>query len=306
VTHPAISVVVPVFNSAQTLPELTERIRIALKDHRWEAVLVNDGSRDSSWAEIERLHEADSCIRGVDLRRNYGQHNALLAGLRAARGDIVVTIDDDLQHPPEEIPRLLGVLEEGHDVVYGTAQTTRQPLARRFATHVTKYALKGAMGSDAAQRVSPFRALRRDLVATFDDFAGPYVSIDALLSWTTSRFAWVTVRNDPRSVGSSSYTLRQLASYTLTMLTGFSIRPLRLASLLGLANTGLGAVLLIFVLVRYAISGVVVPGFVFLASMVAIFSGAQLLTLGVIGEYLARVHVRLLSQPSYAIKKMLD
>jgi glycosyltransferase involved in cell wall biosynthesis len=301
----ALSVVVPVYNSAGTLPALAERLTAVLDDvaEEWEVVLVNDGSRDGSWEAVAGLAARDPRFRGLDLMRNYGQHNALLAGIRAASHPTLVTLDDDLQNPPEEIPKLLAALDAGADVVYGWADEPGFGIWRRAATSVTKLALRGAIGSEVASKVSAYRAFRTQLRDAFSEYAGAYVSIDVLLSWGTTRFAAVPVRHDARAEGRSSYTFGRLATHALNVLTGFSTRPLRIASLVGLAFTGLGVALLSLVVVRYFLNGRdVVPGFPFLASMIAIFSGVQLLTLGIIGEYLARMHVRVMDRPAYTVR----
>lgn len=301
----AVSVVVPVYKSAGLLSTLAERLEAVLEQlgTPWEVVLVVDGSPDDSWARIVELSQRDPRFRGLNLMRNYGQHNALLAGIRAARHQTVVTLDDDLQNPPEEIPKLLGKLDEGYDVVYGSADEPGFGLWRKLATKVTKIALRGVIGGGIADQVSAYRAFRTDLREAFADYAGAYVSIDVLLSWGTTRFAAVPVRHDARTEGRSSYTFARLATHALNVLTGFSTRPLRIASLVGLAFTLIGLVLLVVVVVRYFVEGNVVPGFPFLASMIAIFSGVQLLTLGIIGEYLARMHVRIMDRPSYAVRE---
>jgi undecaprenyl-phosphate 4-deoxy-4-formamido-L-arabinose transferase len=239
----------------------------------------------------------------MNLMRNYGQHNALLAGIRAARHPIVVTLDDDLQNPPEEIPKLLARLGEGYDVVYGDFEQRQFGLWRNLATRVTKRALRGAIGSDAASRVSAFRAFRTDLREAFAGFEGPYVSIDVLLSWGTTRFGAVTVEHHARTEGQSSYGFGKLATHALNVLTGFSTRPLRFASLVGVAFTLFGVLILVLVLVRYFVDDTAPVGFPFLASVIAIFAGAQLLTLGIIGEYIARMHMRLMDRPTYAVRE---
>jgi glycosyltransferase involved in cell wall biosynthesis len=302
----SLSIVVPVYNASGSLKPLAERVADTLSDRNYELVLVNDGSPDESWEVIQALVTDDVRIRGVNLMRNYGQHNATLAGIRAAHNDVIVTMDDDLQHPPEEIPKMLARLDEGYDVVYGTPVAKQHGLLRNLVTALAKMALRYAMGIRDATMVSPFRAFRADLRPAFVDFQGPYVSIDVLLSWSTARFGSVPVRHDERAGGHSNYTVRTLAAYALTMLTGFTTRPLRFASLLGIVVTLFGLVLLAVVLVRYFAYGSPVPGFTFLASALAIFSGAQLLTLGIIGEYLARVHVRMMERPTYAIRSELD
>jgi glycosyltransferase involved in cell wall biosynthesis len=297
----AISVVVPVYNSETTLDELVVRILRTLPGPDTEVILVNDGSVDGSWSKIVALAGANPTVRGLDLSRNFGQHNALLAGIRAARGEIIVTLDDDLQNPPEEIPKLLARLG-AIDVVYGTPMERSYAFWRNIATRLVRASLRGPMGAQVAAWVGPFRAFRSDLRRPFDSFEGPDVSIDVLLSWGTNRFAAVPVAHREREFGQSSYSFGKLSALALTMLTGFSTRPLRIASLLGLTSTLFGVLVLIYVFVRLILDGNPVPGFPFLASLVAIFSGAQLLTLGIIGEYLGRVHARTMDRPPYAIR----
>lgn len=298
-----VSVVVPVYNSAETLGVLVERVESVLAPRgEYELVLVNDGSRDGSWERIVELAREHPRLRGVDLMRNYGQHNALLAGIRAARGDVIVTIDDDLQNPPEEIPKLVAKLDEGCDVVYGTATERQHGLLRALGTRLTKWALRGAIGDEIAGQVTAFRAFRTELRDAFADYGGAHVSIDVLLSWGTTRYGVVDVAHHPRAGGRSSYGFTRLATHALNVLTGFSTRPLRVASLVGIVFTMFGAAIFVLVVVRYFVNGRVVPGFAFLASIIAIFSGVQLLTLGVMGEYLARMHVRIMDRPPYAVK----
>jgi undecaprenyl-phosphate 4-deoxy-4-formamido-L-arabinose transferase len=308
IAFPSLSIVVPVYNSADSLPALIDRLSVVLEPmgNEYEVLLVNDGSADSSWDGITRLCAADSSIRALDLMRNYGQHNATLAGIRAARHEVIVTIDDDLQNPPEEIPKLLAKLAEGYDVVYGTPLIGNRGLWRDALTWLTKLALRAAIGSDIATKVSGFRAFRTDLRDSFADFQGPNPIVDVLLSWGTSRYAAVRVAHDPRVTGRSGYTVGKLATHALNVLTGFSTRPLRAATLVGVATMIFGLGVLGYVLTYYIVHGGDVPGFPFLASVIAIFSGAQLLSLGMIGEYLARMHARSLDRPPYAVRTKLD
>lgn len=303
---PGLSVVVPVFNSESICSTLVERLSQVLgaPTARVEILLVNDGSDDKSWAQICELSREHSWVRGVNLMRNYGQHNALLCGIREAHFAMIVTIDDDLQHPPEEIPKLLEKLTADYDVVYGTPQRERHGFWRNVASWVTKLALQSAMGVEIARSVSAFRAFRTHLRDAFAHYQGPFVSIDVLLTWGTTRFAAVPVRSDPRYRGASQYTLRKLMTHALNMLTGFSALPLQLASMIGFALTLFGGGILVYVLARYFISGDPAPGFPFLASVIAIFSGAQLFALGIIGEYLARMHFRMMARPTYAVRSV--
>ncbi len=299
----AVSVIIPVYNSESHLEPLVERLDAVMREHTscFEVILVEDDGRDSSWSVIQTLAKKYPNLIGIKLMRNYGQHNALLCGVRYARYEAIVTIDDDLQNPPEEIPALLKKLSEGNDVVYGTPREQQHGFLRNVASTVTKIALQSVMGAETARRVSSFRAFRTSLRDAFADYRGPYVSIDVLLTWGTRRFGSVMVRHDARAAGKSNYTFLSLVKHAVNMLTGFSTIPLRVASLIGLIFTAFGGVLLLFILGRYFFHGSVVPGFAFLASTVTILSGAQLFALGIMGEYLARMHFRLMDKPSYAV-----
>jgi len=307
-TVPGLSIVVPVYNSAEILPAFIDeidRLREAVSGPL-ELILVNDGSRDSSWEVIRQTMHAHEWVRGIDLARNYGQHNALLCGIRAASAPVTVTMDDDLQHPPAEVPKLLCALSEAVDVVYGCPEAEQHGLWRNLASRITKFALGNAMGHDAARNVSAFRAVRTRVRESFAGYRGSFVSIDVLLTWGTTRFAAVRVRHDPRRSGESNYTFRSLVTHALNMLTGFSVRPLQLASLLGFGFTLFGIFVLAWVLVRYFVEGGSVAGFPFLASIIALFSGTQLFALGIIGEYLARIHTRTMDRPAYVMKSNGD
>lgn len=300
-----ISVVIPVYNSQGSLPPLIERLLpvLASLTPSHEVILINDGSRDQSWQVIEHLHTTYPAVRGINMMRNYGQHNALLCGIRMARYDILITMDDDLQHPPEEIPALLEKLNEGHDVVYGTPRQEQHGIWRDIASHITKIALQRAMGTETARNISAFRAIRTQLRHAFADYRGAFVSIDVLLTWASTRFTAIPVRHDQRTIGASNYTFRKLVRHAFNMITGFSTLPLKLASMIGFVFTLFGLTVLTYVLGRYLLHGSVVPGFAFLASIIAIFSGAQLFALGIIGEYLARMHFRVMDRPSYVIRQ---
>ncbi len=304
----SISVVVPVYNSEASLPVLVKRIQPALAalGTPFELILVNDSSPDGSWSRILELAVQHPWIRGLNLSRNYGQHNALLCGIRHARFNTIVTLDDDLQNPPEEIVRLLEKLEEGFDVVYGTPDKEQHGFWRDLASRVTKMTLANAMGAETARSVSAFRAFRTPLRDGFEHYRGPFVSIDVLLTWGTTRFSAISVRHDTRSIGASNYTLRKLLTHAANMMTGFTALPLQIASLIGFAFTLFGFLLLIFVLARYWMDGSSAPGFPFLASVISIFSGAQLFALGVIGEYLARMHFRMMEQPPFMVRESTE
>src|SRR6266850_1721255 len=273
----SLSVVIGVYNAARTLDPLLERLARSLHaiGRPFEVILVNDGSRDESWSMIERSAAGRPWLVGIDLSRNFGQHNALLCGIREAR----------------------------LDVVYGSPEHEQHGLLRDLASQTTKLMLGGVLGAATARQVCGFRAFRTELRDAFQDYSGPSVNLDVLLTWATTSFGAIKLKHAPRAFGASNYTFGRLASHALDMMTGFSTVPLKAASVLGFALTVFGFVLLVYVIARYLIQGVVVPGFTFLASVIVIFSGAQLFTLGVIGEYIARMHLRIMRMPSYAIRR---
>ena len=303
-----LSIIVPVYNSEQILDKLAARLEAVLPglSDTYELVLVNDGSRDQSWQVIQRLHQTYPWVRGLNLMRNYGQHNALLCGVRAARYEIIVTLDDDLQHPPEEIAHLLPLFDQGYDVVYGKPHEQQHGLWRNLASSLTKLALQSTMGMQTARNVSAFRSFRTQLRSAFENFRSPYVTLDVLLTWGTNRFTAVTVRHEPRQQGASNYTFAKLVAQAVNLVTSFTTLPLQLASWMGFSFAIFGMLVLFYVIGRYVIQGGSVPGFPFLASTIAIFSGVQLFALGIIGEYLARMHFRLMERPSYVVRQDTD
>lgn len=299
-----ISVVIPVYKAEECLQELYLRLKASLATitDNFEIIMVEDCGGGRSWDIILELSKIDKRIRGVQLSRNFGQHNALLCGIRTVQGEVIVTMDDDLQHLPEEIPKLLEKLAEGYDVVYGTPLKERHGFWRDIASQVTKFALQSTMGAKIARNVSAFRIFRTRLRDAFANYQSPFVSIDVLLTWATTSFAAIPVQHDSRRSGESHYTFRKLIVHALNMMTGFSTLPLQFASLVGFTFTLFGLVVLTYVTGRFLIHGSSVPGFPFLASVIAIFSGAQLFALGIIGEYLARMHFRTMEKPPYVIR----
>lgn len=300
---PGISVVVPVYQSARVLQPLAERLlpvlAATLQPH--EIIFVCDGSPDDSWPIILTLSARFPAVRGLRLLRNYGQHNALLAGIRSAQYATTVTMDDDLQHPPEEIPKLLVALAADKDVVYGPPARQQHGLWRDLASFVTKVMLQRTIDARTARMISAFRAFRTDVRRGFARYDSPFVNLDVLLTWGAVRFDAVPVRHDPRAEGVSNYNFMKLLRHTLNMLTGFSVAPLQAASLTGFLFTLFGMGVLGYVLVNYFVHGSSVAGFPFLASVIAIFAGAQLFALGIIGEYLARMYHRTLDKPAYTV-----
>jgi undecaprenyl-phosphate 4-deoxy-4-formamido-L-arabinose transferase len=191
-------------------------------------------------------------------------------------------------------------------VVYGKPEREQHGVWRNMGSRLMKAALGTAIGADVAPMVSAFRAFRSSLKPVFSEHQSPLLNVDVLLSWATTRFAAVPVRRDPRGSGTSNYRFRALVRHAMNMMTGFSLIPLQLATIVGFAFTLFGIGILVYVLGRYLVAGVVVPGFAFLASVIAIFSGAQLFALGIMGEYLGRMHMRTMNRPPYIVRNSTD
>ncbi len=299
-----VSIVVPVFNSEGTLSTLVRRLKSQLETltSAYELILINDGSLDGSWERIRQLALEYDWVRGIDLMNNYGQHNALLCGIRNAQYDIIVTMDDDLQHPPEEIPKLLEKLSQGYDVIYAIPQKECHSFWRNWASRITKLILQSVMGAEMARNISAFRAFRSKLRDAFASYNNEFVSIDVLLTWGTKRFGAIPVRHEARIKGRSQYTFRKLITHSLNMMTGYSTLPLQVSGIMGFGLILFGLVLMLYVIGRYILEGGSVPGFPFLASIIIIFSGAQLFSLGIMGVYLGRLHVHNLGRPHEVIR----
>ena len=297
----SISVIVPVYNSEQTLVALHKRLNSVCTKlaGEFEIIFVNDGSIDNSWEEIKNLEEKNPSVVGVNLMKNFGQHNALLCGIRKAKYELIATLDDDLQNPPEELPKLIEKLNEDFDVVYGKPEKEQHGLFRNISSVITKISLKTTMGVENAKNVSAFRVFRTQLREAFKQYSGSFISIDVLLTWGTNRFTTVPVKNDDRQFGRSNYTFSKLFVHALNMITGFSVLPLQIASMLGFIFAFFGLSILIYIVILYMLVGTPVQGFPFLVSIIVVFSGVQLLSIGIIGEYLARMYFRTMDSPQY-------
>lgn len=301
-----VSVVVPVYRSVDSLVTLVRRVHESLGERVHEIVMVDDGSPRNTWDKLCAIARDDDAVTALRLGRNAGQHSALLAGVRAARFAVTVTIDDDLQNPPEDIPTLLDALTADLDVVYGVPDVVAQSRWRNVSSLVARSMMSSALGAQSAATLTSFRAFRTSLREGFAEDLGPGVSLDALLSWSTARFGSVRVEHHERADGRSHYTVRSLLRFAMDTATGYSARPLQVATTLGMLTSTFGFALMAFVVVRRLMDGAQVAGFAFLASIIAMFSGVQLLTLGIVGEYLARMHFRVMRKPTYVVVERTD
>ncbi|WP_187976157.1 glycosyltransferase family 2 protein [Mycetocola sp. JXN-3] len=305
-----LSVVVPCYRSAATLPELTQRLGTSLAAlvssgaiEDFETILVVDGDLDGTGAAADRCAEGEGHVSVIHLRRNFGQHNALLAGIRLAEGDVIVTLDDDLQHPPEEIGKLIAPLEDARvDLVYALPEVEEHGFFRSFASRTVKKALSLA-GVANAEWVGAFRAFRTELREGFSQVNDSQVNLDVLLSWTTASVVPVTVSMDRRETGRSSYSVLRLAKHAMNMITGYGSAPLTLATWLGFICGAFGLIMLLTIGVRFLLGYNTVAGYTTMAGMISLFAGAQMLTIGIIGEYLGRQHLRSMGRPTYLVRK---
>lgn len=297
--------VVPVFRSEQTLRELVRRVSSSIANQNFELILVDDESGDGTWQEISRICKLNSKVRGLRLGRNSGQQAALLAGVRSAQFSIVVTMDDDLQNPPEEIPKLLTALTESIDVVCGISTEVQQSFYRRLGSKFSRGLISSLLGFSDLTSMSSFRAFRTNLRDGFDSQLGPNISLDALLTWSTSRFGTAEVNHNVRAEGVSNYSHRKLIRFMIDIATSYSTLPLQFASYIGFLTVIFGLVLMSYVITGPLIFGVVVPGFALLASSITLFAGVQIMTLGILGEYVGKIHFRVMNKPTYLVTEIV-
>ena len=304
-----ISVVVPCYRSARTLPVLiqqlfdeAEMLRSNGRIIEYEVLLVVDGSPDNTADVARSLQKQFHSIQVIELSRNYGQHNALLAGIVSATGDVIITMDDDLQHSPHDIPQLISTLEANDaDLVYAASTKEEHGVVRSISSKMAKWMFK-ALGVSHGGDISAFRAFRSELIPLFKNVESPVVSIDVVLSWGTKRITTCPVEMKFRQSGNSGYNLVSLFKYMVNVILGFSTFPLKLATWIG-AIASMGALLFgIYTLAMYFTQGISTEGFTTIAILIAFFGGVQLFSLGVLGEYLGRIFMKQIGQPPYNIR----
>lgn len=304
---PGVSIVVPVYRSEGTLRPLFERLQKTLEQTPggWEIVFVDDASPDGSWRVLEQL-QRDNAQQVVALRlaRNFGQHNALMCGFREARGAIVVTMDDDLQNPPEEVPKLLAALGDPDlDVVYGLYRAKKHRPWRNGGSWMINVFYRRVFRSQIT--VSSFRAIRLATVQNILTYDLNFTFVDGLLAWNTQRIQGVNVDHHPRPGGRSGYTLARLATLAFNLFTNFSLLPLQFVSAMGLALAGAGFVVGLWYLIAFFRHQIAVPGYASTITAILVLGGAQLVALGIIGEYLGRLHLNVNRKPQYAVRSRL-
>ena len=302
----AISVIVPVYNSEPSLSDLNNRLVSVLKnlvEDKFEIIFVNDGSTDSSWSILKQFAANQNNIVAINLTRNFGQHNALMCGFKLARGSYIITIDDDLQIPPEEMVKLFQAIQEGHDVVYGIYGKKEHSIFRNFGSKLIQFVFRKTFNVDF--EISAFRIMTKQIVEKMLSYEKSFSFIDGLIVWHSTCIHNISVAHNPRQYGISGYSLKKLLILALNMLTNFSIVPLQIASLSGIVFAFSGFFLGFFFLLKKLIYDIPVSGFTSTVVILTIFSGVQLLTVGILGEYIGRIHINVNNRPQYAIRDVV-
>lgn len=302
---PFVSVVIPCYRSELSIEELVRELTAELPAlcEEYEIILVNDCSPDDTWNVIQRVAAANRCVLGIDLMRNFGQQNALFTGIREASGEVVVTMDDDLQHPPAEIGKLLNALTENTDLVYGVPEQEKHGWFRDLSSVFMKRFLEWSLEMHAASHSSAFRAFRREVLSFADMLRGSRVDIDALLCLSTRRIELTTVVRESRKHGQSNYNLRKLISYTWNLIATYSTLPLRFALFCGILLLLGGVIALLVALgVYFAGANAVTMGIIGIIGTIKVAAGIQLFCLGLFGEYLARVYQQSMGLPISIIR----
>ncbi len=303
-----ISVVIPVYNSAATLQALHGRLQAVLAGmgKSFEVLYVDDGSQDASWGVLRQLQDHDPChVVAIQLMRNYGQHNALMCGFRHARGDYIITMDDDLQHPPEELPKLLAAIDDADlDLVYGAYQQKQHGAMKNTASRVVNQFYRLVFQSPVT--VTSFRVLRRQLLETIFSYALNFTFVDGLLAWNTRRIGEVKVSHHPRAKGRSGYPFGKLLTLALNLFTNFSLLPLQFVSLCGVGAAIGGLVLGLYYFIQHMTSSITVPGYASTIVSILVLGGLQLLGLGIMGEYVGRLHLNVNHKPQYSVRNVVS
>ena len=302
------SVVIPVYNSEKIVGETVARTRAFFEKSKldFEIILVNDASPDGSWRVISALARADRRIKAISLLRNYGQHNANLCGFRHASGDRLVTMDDDLQNPPEEIAHLIAKADEGHDLVLGRFRTKMHASYRRWGSKVVNWLNGKIFDKPEGLVLSNFRLLHRDVVKRICDYQSPFPYIPGLALMFSAAPANVDVDHQPRRVGESSYNFTRIAKLVATILFNYSSFPLRLVMGIGLVVSLLSFLFGIAILVRGLVHGSAVPGWTTLVVLLSFFNGMLMLMVGILGEYMVRLLTQASGKSSYQVKEVVD
>lgn len=304
-----VSFVIPCYRSEQTIGRVVEEIDRSMGElagYEYEIVLVNDASPDDTFEVIRALCAGRKNICGVNLAKNFGQHAALMAGFRHVRGDIVVCLDDDGQTPADEVGKLLAKLEEGYDVVYAKYSHKQHSLFRNFGSRVNERMTRVMLGKPKNLYVSSYFAMKKFVAQELIRYQNPFPYVIGLVLRTTKKIANVEVTHREREIGASGYTIGKLLGLWFNGFTAFSIKPLRIATVIGVVSACGGFVYGIYTVVKKFVNPAVPIGFSALMAALVFFCGLILMMLGLIGEYIGRIYISMNNSPQYVIRECVD
>lgn len=299
-----VSVVVPVYNSEKSIEELCHRIDFTLRgiDHDYEIILVDDGSWDNSWSVMKSVRLRNRKAKIIRLGRNFGQSNTLMCGLHHTSGDLIVTMDDDLQHPPEEIPKLIEAIENsGNDVVYGAFKKKQHSFVKNQGSYIYRWLTAAIFKNSSDRKKSSFMIIRKVLLPHIISDKTPNPVLGTMISSVTQKTSWIYVDHCKRFYGKTTYSMKKLVKQFLHAVFYYTNLPLRVASVLGLSSVVLSFILVCYYLIQYLRGGISVPGWTTLVLLILLLSGLILFSLGVIGEYLIRILQEVRRTPQYVI-----
>jgi len=303
-----LSVVIPVYNESTNLDHLCSRLLPVLDNlHKpYEVILTNDGSKDDSQTILARLYAArPDVIRVIQFARNYGQHPAIMAGFEIAEGDVIVTLDADLQNPPEEIPKLLALIDAGHDVVGGYRGNRLDSAYRKFISKVSNIVRAKITKIDMRDQGCMLRAYRREIVRLIVDSRESTPFITALAQYFAGNPAEVEVAHEERHGGVSNYNLYKLIRYNFDLVTGFSLVPLQLFTIFGIVASALSGILVVYMFLRRIFLGPEAEGLFTLFAIAFLLISVAITGLGIIGEYVGRIYLEVRERPRYVVKTIL-
>jgi polyisoprenyl-phosphate glycosyltransferase len=298
------SIVVPVYNSEESLEELyirLEKIFRKLKQS-FEIILIDDNSKDNSWKVMNKIYKKNNNVKIIQLMKNFGQDSALMCGFNHAKGDYIITMDDDLQHPPEEILKLINKIKEDYDIVFGVYHKKKHAFFRTFVSNLVMKMFAKVVGIKFA--VTSFRIIRKKVITELIKSKNYRININILLSNVTNRIGYVKVKHNKRKHGRTNYTFTMLAKWALNMIFNFTVFPLRLATILGLLFSVFSVLVGVYFLLQYYFNNIIVSGFTSLILSITFFSGIILFIMGIIGEYIGRIFMNLNEKPQYIVRNM--
>ncbi|RMG85609.1 MAG: glycosyltransferase [Chloroflexi bacterium] len=302
------SAVIPVYNSERIVGETIDRTAAFFEAQGWdyEIICINDGSPDNSWEVLRQKAEENPRVIAINLLHNYGQHTAVFAGFQHCSGDYVITLDDDLQNPPEEITHLVHKVLEGYDVVYGKFRRKQHAGYRRMGSRLIAQVNQRVFGQPKDLTVTNFRILRRDVIERIVNYRTNYPYITGLSLMFSSRRANVEVEHHPRKVGGSNYNWRRILALVMRILFNYSSWPLRFVSTIGFAVAALSFLAGVYFLVRALLGGISVPGWATVVVLLSFLSGINIIIVSMLGEYLIRLVQQVSDSHVYHLKDIIN